>query len=236
MNQSQITHIPVSAGDTMLLASNDDRHLFLVRINNVLSDTMTVTPIHEDDAERLGNLSGTVYCELIRLDALYRFTAERKNNTADGTIQLKMPPEINRVQRREHVRLNHVSSVVYKKLANSDEPQEWIFSDTVNISASGMLIACDERIRETDYILINSELLRSLGITKPVLATAKRLTRQKNQPVCGVRFLTRDSLNKQPVTSLDPNSYLCMDELLANRIGHFIFNKQIEMRNNGQLV
>ena len=223
--------LPFEVGNLMVLSQSETSVIATVRIIGIDESEMMVVM----DDESTMTFRGKVNCDLFRSDAIYHFTGQIGEKNEPGSFSLSHITDIKRIQRRNNVRLNLEGSIVYRKISDSDSDSdgEWYFSDMLNVSASGMLITCADNLHEQEYVAVNAELFRSLGVRKPVLATTNRLSRRKNQVLCGLSFITRSERDKIASLPAD-DTYAVIDEGLANRIGHFIFTRQIEYRNTGR--
>ena len=111
---------------------------------------------------------------------MYHFPAHTR--TLDGKmadkLQLYNIGSIRRLQRREFVRIDYRTKLSYTIVNNlKEEKQEfsWFASQTVNISAGGLLIQISNKIKEGDLVLLKMESYASMNIPRFIVALCRRL-------------------------------------------------------------
>lgn len=184
-----------------------------------------------------------VFVRFVKSDAMYHFPAHTKpfsDKTVDK-LRLYDIGSIRRLQRREFVRIDYRTKLSYTIVNNLKEDNEefsWFASQTVNISAGGLLIQNSNNIKEGDLVLLKMESYASMNIPRFIVAFCRRLISKNESLLAGVEFIIAEKLHKyfkpEEVNRL-PIQVKKFDIQNQNKMVRFVFEEQIEERKKGLL-
>ncbi|UCD62823.1 MAG: flagellar brake domain-containing protein [Candidatus Zixiibacteriota bacterium] len=226
----------------IVVGDGDSKGLYLARIEDFVDDGIVVsTPEF-----RTGNTLLRENCEVavlvIKEDAVYQFYSRLSRIEASERplYLLTLPDNIQRVQRRQYVRVDLFNQISYANLGSKNLENDFEWHDTValNLSGGGMLIRSEENLAPPNLLLLKTEILDRLGFEQPVAAICRRSFWLENRHHSGVEFITNDNLSHYFYSDeLDrlPQSIRRFDHVAQNRLVTFVFQQQIELRKKGFL-
>jgi len=184
-----------------------------------------------------------VYVHFMRPDALYRFSALLKTlpGRIDSQILLHTIGQVERVQRRQFVRVDMRLDLKYALLKNSNGSLhmgdiKWFNSYSSNVSAGGLLMKVDTPVQKGDLLLIKIGKYEMLGIPRLLGALCCRIIRIEDGRFTGVEFITDRKLPKcfsQREIDQLPGQIKGFTTQVQNKMVKFIFEQQVKERQKG---
>lgn len=236
----------VTLWEKIELVSEDDPKgsVYQSRVEDITSEGIVISiPVYGGGDGRLLTTHSNVNVRFKRTDAMYQFAARMKStrNEFGKKILLYDLGRLERVQRREFVRINYRLSLEYAKLTGDDwreETLEWKSSETVDISAGGFLMRVDDTLQANDRLVLNVERAHRMGMPRLVLALCVRLVRVDNNHLAGVSFIRSEDFAKHFSTEQMeriPEPARQFDTAAQNKVIKFVFNEQVQKRQMGKL-
>ena len=224
----------------IVVADGDEQGLYLARIEDFMADGIVISNPEFKEGRTLLRDHSEVVVLVIKEDAVYQFYSLLNKMDIGGKtlFVLTLPREIQRVQRREYVRIELVHNVSFANLGAKNIEQKLIWHDTVtfNISGGGMALKTAEDIDPPSILLLKMDIFSRLKIAQPVAAICRRSFYQDNQHYTGVEFIRSDNLPhyfyKEELKRL-PKSVNQFDHHAQNRLVTYVFQQQIELRKKG---
>lgn len=237
--------IPLIPWEKIQIVSMDDKEegVYLSRVEDFNREGIIVSRPSFVGGKKLLAAHSQVYVHYRRPDAMYRFAAHMRpsGKRGDQTMQLYKLGRIERVQRRQYVRINYRSKLKYallKVIPDSTDQLNWRMAETLNLSAGGMLIAVDSDVEEKDLMLIRLDHAARVGLPGLVAAICRRRSRHEQKYFAGVEFITKESLHD--FFSADdlkklPSLISQFSAHMQNKLVRFVFDEQIKERQKGLL-
>jgi c-di-GMP-binding flagellar brake protein YcgR len=224
----------------IVIADGDDQGLYLARIEDFVEDGIVISNPELREGSRQLRDNCAVVALVIKEDAVYQFYSLLSKTEIEGKVLyvLTLPRDIQRVQRRQFVRLELVSDVSIADLGAKivDQTAGWQDTVCVNISGGGMLIKSWESLEPPNLILAKADILSSLKIAQPIAAICRRTFCQDQQHYTGIEFIREDNLSHYVYESEMgrlPKTVRAFDHRAQNRLVTYIFQRQIELRKKG---
>jgi c-di-GMP-binding flagellar brake protein YcgR len=217
------------------------------RLSDIHDDRLVISRPQYERGKTLMSDNRIVTVYSIRSDAAYAFSArlkETRPKSADEMYLLELG-KIRRVQRRRFVRLDKLIRLKYlvlpRPVKKPIEPRaaEMIASQSINLSAGGLLIPVDTDMAVEDILFLALESY-GLGKLPPYMLAACRHTRilENKQQVAGVEFILHEDLprylSRSEIPFL-PEAALRFDDSMQNELVSELFAEQLVMRQKGIL-
>jgi c-di-GMP-binding flagellar brake protein YcgR len=221
----------------------DKKGIYISRIEDIGKDFIIAS--RPDFVKGTGLLrdNSQIYVQYKRPDALYRFAANLKqiSGDIDGSVRLSSLGKIERVQRREYVRIEKGLDLKYSVLKNSTsgfllDQLIWHESRSKNISAGGMLIKENSDIKEGDILLMRINEYEIIGMPRFICTVCHRRITIDDFTYIGMEFITRKYLKtyfrSEEIKKLPP-LVKRFDAHIQNKMVNYIFEEQIKERQKG---
>jgi len=226
------------------VSKSDGQASFVTRINDMEKELLLV----ENPIRVAGDfqLEAGQQLEVVfnREDASYTFDATvvaiDPNNENLTTIQPLS--DVRRSQRRQFVRIDIAGEISFKTFDLKTSGEELLSLDKkgelLNVSAGGILLCTEEKLRKDDIVLLNFRLKNSqrleniLGIVKRFEQADQSDDEDANYLV-GIEFLSKEkALEIIPASQAEylPSSINYFSEALEKLVVHFVYKQQVESR------
>lgn len=178
-----------------------------------------------------------------RHDAAYVFKAvvASIDSQKENLTTLQPISGLSRTQRRKFVRIEISGNIAFRVLGTNDQDQVLLGiekqGELLNISAGGILIITDEKLKPGDYLLMNFRLKNSHRLEN-ILGLVKRVDQQENEYLIGVEFLTKEQSSENLPADLAeflPPDTGYFDDELQKLIIQFVYKQQVKLRKKGEL-
>jgi c-di-GMP-binding flagellar brake protein YcgR len=224
----------------IVVADGDEQGLYLARIEDFMADGIVISNPEFKEGQTLLRDHSEVVVLVIKEDAVYQFYSLLAKMEIGGKtlFVLTLPREIQRVQRRQFVRIEVIHDVSFANLGARNIEQEDVWNDTVsiNFSGGGMALKTTEEMEPPNILLVKSEIFTRLKVAQPVAAICRRTFYQDNQHYTGIEFIRSDNLPhyfyREELERL-PESVSDFDHAAQNRLVTYVFQQQIELRKKG---
>lgn len=228
-----------------LKLSHDDANAhYISRIVDFAKEALTVEkPVRIGGSLEL--IEGSqVTVSFSRDDALYAFDAIITSIDPDreNIMILQIISDLKRIQRRRFVRIDIAGEVTFKIIEICDNHQAELSLDKkgslLNISAGGILISTEIRLKKDCLVLLNFRLKNSQHLDN-ILGLVKRCEESKDaqdariEYLAGIEFLSKGQSLKQFSGNFAdnlPTKANFFDEALQQTIVQFVYRQQIESR------
>ena len=237
--------IPLDPWEKIQIVSMDekDKGVYLSRVEDFNREGIIISRPTFVGGKKLLAANSQVYVQYRRPDAMYQFSAYMKpsGQYGDLTMQLYKLGHVERVQRRQYVRINYRGKLKYallKVIPDSTDQLSWRVSETLNLSAGGLLIAVDDDVEEDDLMLVRLDHASQVGLPGLVAVVCRRLIKHEERKFAGTEFITKESLND--FFSADdlkklPAQIGQFNDHMQNKLVRFVFDEQIRERQKGLL-
>ena len=227
----------------LIVGQDDEQGIYVSRIEDINSEGIVIVKPDFVTGNKLLSANSVVYVQFLKPDALYRFSARLRllNNGATGAIQLHSLGCIERVQRRQFVRVDMYLDLKFAllKKAKADsiiENSEWHDSFTCNVSAGGFLMKVDENIKKGDILLIKAGRYEEMGIPRLVAVYICRLLIFDKDTYAGAEFILDRRLSwhfsNNEIEKLPPQVKK-FTATVQSHLVKYIFEQQIKERQKG---
>jgi c-di-GMP-binding flagellar brake protein YcgR len=227
----------------VVVGEGSEQGVYVSRVEDINSEGVLITKPDFIGGNKLLTANAFVYVHFMRPDALYRFSARLRPipNSNDKMIQLYNIGGVERVQRRQFVRLDMRLDLKYAPLKSVSLESGmstliWKDSHTANVSAGGLLMKAGNDLSKSELILIKVSKYEILGIPRLVAAICCRIVRMDEDKFAGVEFILDRNLLKyfsQNEIDLLPSQVKSFNYSIQNKIVKFIFEQQIKDRRKG---
>ena len=227
----------------IVLNEADKKGVYVSRIEDIGNDFIIASRPDFVGGTGLLRDNSQVYVQYKKPDALYRFAANLKllPGHIDGMVRLSSLGEIERVQRREFVRIEKGINLKYSVLKSSTsgfllDQLTWHKSRSRDISAGGILIKVNSDIKEGDIFLIRINEYDVMGIPRFICAVCRRKITIDDFEYAGMEFIPRNDLAmhfRPEEAKRLPSSAKRFDDKIQNKMVHYIFDEQIKERQKG---
>ncbi|MBN2227409.1 MAG: flagellar brake domain-containing protein [candidate division Zixibacteria bacterium] len=220
-----------------------DEGVYLSRVEDFNREGIIISRPTYVGGKKLLAANSQVYVQYRRPDAMYQFSAYMKpsGQYGDQTMQLYKLGNIERVQRRQYVRVNYRGKLKYallKVIPNGMDQLSWHMSETLNLSAGGLLMSVDDDVEEKNLMLVRLDHASQVGLPGLVAAVCRRLVKHEERKFAGVEFITKESLNEY-FSAADlkklPTQIGQFNARMQNKLVRFVFDEQIRERQKGLL-
>lgn len=226
----------------IIVSDGDTKGQYLARIEDFFEDGIVISAPEFQEGNTLLRDNCEVIVLVIKEDAVYQFyaTLSRLGISDNDMCVLSLPREIRRVQRRQFVRIELVSSIAYADVGSKNFPDDvtWHDSVSLNVSGGGMLIRSHTDVDAPNILLLKADILGELGISQPIAAICRRSYLVDGHHHSGIEFIRNDSLShhfyREELAKL-PRSVEAFDHKAQNTLVTYVFQKQIELRKKGLL-
>jgi c-di-GMP-binding flagellar brake protein YcgR len=227
----------------VIVGDGDEQGIYVSRVEDINGEGPVILKPDFVSGNKLLTANSIVYIQFLKPDALYRFSGRLRQLTggANGLIQIHSIGAVERVQRRQFVRVDIRRELKYAHIkrppgAVITENLSWHDSFTSNISAGGMLMKIEEEFRKGDILLIKVGRYEEMGIPRLIAAHICRIIRQDKVAYAGIEYI----LDRKLAKFFSPNE---IDRLpshvkkftgnVQSRLVKYIFNQQIMERQKG---
>ncbi len=230
----------------LVIGEGDQAGHYLARIQDFLNGGIVITEPEFLHGNSLLTEQAQVRVIITREDAVYEFnsTVRRAMSSSKHQYLLTPPRRIERVQRRQFVRVTVTKRMSWAKVVpiadwqTLDERARWIPSSTVDISGGGVLFRTNELMERNTRLLLQISLLKELGLPETVAAICMRGFSRKNEYLCGVSLVTSKQLHRHFTAEelkVLPREIAEFDDQAQNRLVSHIFQLQVALRRKGLL-
>jgi c-di-GMP-binding flagellar brake protein YcgR len=229
----------------VVVGEDSEQGTYVSRIEDINRDGIVIAKPAFVGGNKLLTANSTVFVHFMRPDALYSCSARMRiiPGRADGQIQLYNLGSIERVQRRQFVRVDMRLELKYAFLKHYPssgglDSLLWYPSYSSNVSAGGLLMKTEGDINKSDLLLIKIGKYELLGIPRLVTAICCRVVRMEDGRFAGVEFITDRKMNKYfsaPEIVLLPSQVKAFTTGIQNKLVRYIFEQQIKERQKGLL-
>ncbi|MEP0828381.1 MAG: PilZ domain-containing protein [bacterium] len=239
------TNLPFKLWDRIEVIVGEDRDqgVYLSRIEDFNNNGLVITKPDFVGGNRLLTANAAVYVQFMRPDALYRFPARIRSlgEHAGGMLQIYDIGEMERVQRRQYVRIDMKIELKYALLKRPSSiidlsVMKWNNSHSINISAGGLLLKVDESVKKGDLLFIKLSEYEKLSLPRLLAASCCRIVRMNDARYAGVEFILERQLSKYfSATEMAalPAPVKGFTSGVQNRLVRFVFDRQIQERQKG---
>jgi len=227
----------------IIFSKADKKGVYISRIEDIGKDFIIAS--RPDFIRGTGLLrdNSQIYIQYKRPDALYQFAANLKQipGDTDGKIRLSSLGKIERVQRREYVRIEKAIDLKYSVLKNSTSgfllnQLTWHESHSRNISAGGILIRVNDDFKKGDILLMRINEYELIGIPRFVCTVCHRQITIDDFNYAGMEFIKHNDLAvyfRPEETKKLPSLAKRFDVHIQNKMVNYIFEEQIKERQKG---
>lgn len=224
----------------IVVAEGDDQGPYLAHIEDFMTDGIVISnPVFKEGRTLLKDNCEVVVL-VIKEDAVYQFYSLLYKMDIGGKTLfiLTLPREIQRVQRREFVRVEVIHDVSFANLGAKNVEQEITWHDTVsiNFSGGGLALKTAEDIEPPNTVLLKIPVFSKLNIAQPVVGICRRTFYVEDNHYTGVELIRSDNLPHYFYTEelkRLPKSVNEFDHAAQNRVVNYVFQQQIELRKKG---
>jgi c-di-GMP-binding flagellar brake protein YcgR len=230
----------------IVVGEGTDSGRYVARIEDFSEGGIIITRPDFVDGSALLQKNCDVIVLITKEDAVYQFHSRIKQiKTVSGIIHLlTFPKKLRRVQRRQFVRIELYTNVLYTNLS-ADKPDtnegnrfKWKQYKGINISAGGILMTVKKGLKRQDLLLLKIALFEECGLSEMIAGICRRIVIKGNEFFVGVKFIRSDQLvhhfNQEGLMTL-PQSVKDFDRSAQNKLAAYIFYQQIELRKKGLL-
>jgi len=224
----------------IIVGEDDQKGLYLARIEDFIDDGIVISNPQFRSGGTLLRDGCEVVVLVVKEDAVYQFYSLlfKRDNEGSPIFILTMPRDIQRIQRRQFVRIDMVDKVEIANLGAQKilPPQTWHKTVSINVSGGGMLIKSLEDLAPPDILLVKTELFLTLNIEQPVAAICRRSFYKDQDHYSGIEFIRGDDMEHhfytEEMNSL-PETVFRFDHIAQNHLVTYVFQRQIELRKKG---
>jgi c-di-GMP-binding flagellar brake protein YcgR len=235
--------LPLDVWDKVeiIVADKKERGMYVSRIEDINDDGLVINKPEWVEGGKSLSYKSLVSIQYKKPDAMYRFSAKMRpaDNGQDDMIQLYSLGPVERLQRRQFVRIHYSLKLKYSVKKNSAgycAKENWVTSVTEDISAGGLLFKTISDVDVGDLVLLNISSYTLVGIPRLIVAVCRRRIKINNVDYAGVEFLISDKLSNYfsdyEIQTL-PYQVQEFDLIVQNRIVGFIFKEQVRERQKG---
>jgi c-di-GMP-binding flagellar brake protein YcgR len=229
----------------LLVGQGDEQGIYVSRIEDINHDGIVIVKPDFVSGNKLLTANSLVYVQFLKPDALYRFSAKIRvlSNGPNGLIQLHSLGGMERVQRRQFVRVDMHLELKYALLKRPPsgilaENLSWHTSYTSNVSSGGLLMKVNDEIKKGDLLLIKIGKYEEMGIPRLLAAISRRIITMDKFLYVGVEFMLDRKISKYFATGeveLLPPQVKKFTITVQSHLVKYIFNQQIMERQKGLL-
>lgn len=227
----------------IILNEADKQGVYISRIEDIRRDGLIASRPDFVNGTSLLRSNAHVYIQYSRPDAMYRFAAILRPipGDTDGKVHLFSLGRIERVQRREFVRILKRIDLIYSLLKNSSsgflmDSLIWHNSYSRDISAGGISMRVNDDIRDGDILLIRINEYNIIGLPRYVAVICRRIFAREDFRFGGLEFITKTKLLKhfrpEEIRKLPP-AVKRFDDMVRNRMVRYVFDEQVKERQKG---
>lgn len=219
---------------------------YWARVEDFINDGILISEPQFINGKTLLRKGCEVMVVIMRQDAAYHFHSRIRTIGTKGERKLLLQPprRVQRLQRRRTVRIDFSTTVTYARIIKTMEWEElqdrleWHTSHSINISAGGLLMACQPDVESGDLLLLQIALPGELSLPETLAGVVRRLISQGENHVAGVELLTDfmlgDFFDSAQVKRL-PESIRHFTVNKQHHLANYIFQQQVELRQKGLL-
>jgi c-di-GMP-binding flagellar brake protein YcgR len=227
----------------IILNEADKKGVYISRIEDIKRDGIIASRPDFISGTSLLRSNARVFIQYNRPDALYRFAAKLKQlpGDIDGRVHLSSIGKINRVQRREFVRILKRVDLIYSLLKNKSsgfvlDQLTWHNSYSKDISAGGISIRVDDDATEGDIHLIRINEYDIMGIPRFIAAICRRIFTVEDYRFGGLEFITKENLSnhfRSDEINMIPSLIKRFNAHTQNKMIRYVFDEQVKERQKG---
>ncbi|MEW5794864.1 MAG: flagellar brake domain-containing protein [Candidatus Zixiibacteriota bacterium] len=230
---------------SILVGYGHETGVYEARVEDIINGGIIITNPELISGHTLLRNNLPVIVQFTRDDAAYQFRSRihvHGDNRARRII-LTPPSGFQRVQRRMFARIDLAVRIAYAILPVDgrwelwQREAVWIETETVNVSASGVLLRARHRGKVEDLIAARFDIAGPTDFPTDVIAVCRRTIEQDSCFLAGFEFILRDDLHRyfsRRDLGRIPRKYRCFDRTAQDRLVAYLFHKQIEFRHKGQ--
>ncbi|MFH1688307.1 MAG: flagellar brake protein [bacterium] len=219
---------------------------YWTRVEDFLNDGIVISEPQFVLGRSLLREGCEVMVVITRKDAAYRFYSRIQTFGTRGqrTFLLRPPRRVQRLQRRRTARIDFSTAVTYARITGIMEWEDvedrlrWNISNSINISAGGLLMKCRPTLEVGDVVLLQIALLEQLQLPQTLAGAVRRLTRSEEDHWAGVEFITDTMLPGFLGSTQIKRLPTCVQQFGSreqNHLANYIFRRQVELRQKGLL-
>lgn len=227
----------------IIIERDGKRGSYVSRIEDIKANSIIASKPDFVDGGQLLTAHSRVFVQFLKPDAMYQFAANIKPfpGNSDGMVQLYSLGRVERVQRREFVRINIKLRLKYCLVKNesayfADDDRRWFDSFSRDISAGGILMKVRDDIKKNDRLLVQIGEYEEIGTPRLLLVLCRRIVKTDCGNLVGVQFILKENLKKNfssgEIEKLASPAKE-FDSLVQNKLIRFVFDEQIEERRKG---
>lgn len=226
----------------IVVGDDNKQGIYVTKVEEFNSEGIIITHPILVGGNKLLTANSSVYVQFRRPDALYRFSARMKplNGSSLGDMQLYDLGGVERVQRRQFVRIDYKLELKYALVKNENgfcRDLRWHNSVTKNISAGGLFMEISDDIKKDDIMLVRISENSRLGIPGLVAVICRRTARDEDYiNFAGAEFITGNALpmffTADEINYL-PSQIKHLTSGVQNKMVRFVFDEQVRERQKG---
>ncbi len=229
----------------LTIERNDKKGNYVTRIEDITDDSLIASKPSYVSGHQTLMSECNVRIIFLRPDAMYSMPASLSElpGGRDGLVKLHQFGRIERVQRRNYVRVNVKLKLKYSPLKTAEgggliDELNWHDSVTKDLSAGGMLMEVGDGIKKGDVLLVRIGRYEDMGIPRMLSVECCRVARHEDITLAGVKFLKLEDMSNcfsSAELQKVPQMIRKFDDRAQNRLMKFIFEEQVRERQKGLL-
>jgi c-di-GMP-binding flagellar brake protein YcgR len=240
-------NLPFKIWEKVELIVGDGREagIYISRVEDIKEDHIIATTPDFVRGGKLLTANTVVMIQYQRSDALYRIPARLKQirDRSGPGIQLYAFGRIERVQRRNYVRIKKKIKIKYALLKN-DQKQSlldrpiWFETVSRDISAGGILVKCENNIAKDNILVVNIREYDEMGIPRFICAICRRIFNIEKDTFAGIEFIIREDFSQYFTADEKkklPSAVTRFNVMTQNKMVRYIFDEQVKERQKGLL-
>lgn len=224
----------------IIIEDKKKRGLYISRIEDFVADCIIIAVPEFMGGQDILKDDCIVTVQIPKDDAVYQFSTRMRSlkSHKSKSYMLFPPVNIQRKQRRQHVRIEFSAQVKFAVIDDSVDSDKfkWQTAKTINLSGGGMLLKASEKIKKGDVLLLKTEIFSKLKIPQPLLGYCCRSFREKNNYFYGVEFVACERVSQyinKKLKKILPESINNFDHKAQEKLVFYIFQEQVELRKKG---
>jgi len=227
----------------ILIERDGEKGLYITRVEDIGSGKIVASYPEFVEGNSLLTDNSDVYVQFRRPDAMYRFPAKivLARGRGGDKVELHQSGKVNRVQRREFVRIDMKLDIKFYRLKIATERDclqepNWRESFSKNVSAGGMLMWVGDEVEKGDILMLKIGDYYSINMPRMLSAFCCRTITINDRQFAGVEFIRRERLPEHftpdELAEL-PSGIAKYDTQMQNKMVRFVFEQQLKERQKG---
>ncbi|MEW5924016.1 MAG: PilZ domain-containing protein [Candidatus Zixiibacteriota bacterium] len=227
----------------IVIERDGQRGLYMTRVEDIGPNKIIASKPEFVDGNRLLVENAAVYVQFRKPDAMYRYAARIKSRPGkdDTSVELHLIGKMERVQRRNFVRIDMKIGLKFSLLKKSDisnalQDPCWHDSFSKNVSAGGMLMNVGEDVEKGDILMVRIGDNNITGLPRLLTVLCCRIVSFREDRFAGVEFIKNENLHlyftRNEISSL-PSQIQQFDNNVQNKMVRFVFERQVKERQKG---